>query len=651
VSRSTVLRFVVVAIALLASGVANARRAPVVADEPRIEVTLENDRIYKGESVTLGIDVLNVEPQGEPQLGAIEGMAVEKLGNSSMNSSSMVIINGRVVQEQQVGHRYSFRLTPQRAGLFNLPAPTYEHDGKTYRGQAVRLEVIGPQAQELVYFATRVDRNGTRPEQPFKLRLRLFVRKLPAPNDRVDPIAGFGGASPVLRVPWATAPEGLSTDTLDEWLTPLRTREERGFSINQLSFQSNDPFDIFASRRAAVFGLGGRPATEADFEGFTGADAIRGKSGNFYVYELAREFTPHRPGRFDFAPVTVQGEFAENVRGRTVVTKPLFDEGGAVSVVVDDAPLDGRPASFGGAFGRAFTLDASVDPTRARVGDPLTFTLRVRGEGNLESMTHPPLSTQPGFADAFRVEQAGSEWKDGVRTFLYTLRATRESVREIPAVEFSWFDVGANTFASTRSAPVGVTIEDVQSFGSAEIVTGNGVRPRADVERADGLFGNRVDPGELKDARVNGRAYLATFGALALAYAIASLLKSARDRSAADPSRVRRRGAAKRARDRIAGANSNADPRAAADALQSALLGLVADAGSLPESGVTGKEAALVLAAAGIDEALRAEFATVVAAIDGLRFGGAAPDAALQRRASDLTEKLIEALEGKGRLR
>lgn len=622
---------------------------------PRIEASLERDRIFKGESVVYSVDVLEVAAQGEPDVSGLVDFIIESKDDQTMNYSSTTLINGRMRNERRVGHRFMYRLTPKTAGTFVLPAPKYVHDGETYTymGPELRLEVIGPQPQELVAITTRVDRRGTRPLQPLAVRVRLFVKKFPPPNDGLDPVAGFSGESPNLRIPWVTAPEGLEGDSIDHWLGARRARGDRGFSINELTFQSNDIFNVFAGSRLAIFAFDGRPATEKDFDGFEGAASLVGRSKEFYVYEITRNFTPTRPGRFELAPITLKGDFGVDVKGRQVVTKTIFDEGEPISFDVDDAPQEGRPASYCGAFGRRFTLDATVTPNRGRVGDPLALSMRIRGEGNLQSMRPLELSAQPGIAGVFTVEQAGSQFENGVRTLQYVLRANSETVREIPSLELSWFDVDANTYASTRSAPLELTIDSVSNLGSADIVTSQGTRASFDgIERADGLFGNRVDPAEVGDERVDGRRVFAWIGMLALAYAALSIAVSIRDRKNADPARVRRRGAVRRMNERIAAATSGARENGdgAAESLQLALLGLVADAGGLPESGVTGKEALKVLAACGVAETLRGEFTSLVDHIDRLRFGGGTVDADLAQRAKDLAATLATELEELGRL-
>lgn len=55
-------------------------------------------------------------------------------------------------------------------------------------------------------------------------------------------------------------------------------------------------------------------------------------------------------------------------------------------------PLDGRPDSFIGAIG-SFTVVSELSPTTARVGDPLTLAITLKGKGLLSDAQPPRLDS------------------------------------------------------------------------------------------------------------------------------------------------------------------------------------------------------------------------------------------------------------------
>lgn len=631
-------------------GVASAR----VADKPRVDVQLSRDRIYKGETVELRVDILDVEPQGLPELVGFDEFEVAVGGDTTLQSSFSVFINGQQMHEEKRGHRYQYFLTPKEAGRLVVPPVIYHHDGKEYRGPQLSLDVIPPQKQDLVHLVTAVERVGKYPMQPITLRLKIFVKKLPSPYDSQDPVQPLAEDPPGLILPWANPPEGMTASEVGDWLAPLRSRGRRGgFTVNNITFPSDDPFAIFnGGPQMTVFDLKGRAASDQDVVGYAPLD---GRAAQYFVYEMTREFVPMRPGKFSFGAVGVKGQFVVQARNGAIEKRQsVFDESGALEVEVEEAPIEGQPIGFSGAFGSRFELFADVAPKRARVGDPLTLTLSIRGDGNVATQPAPDLSLDPEFASRFKIERPTSEAKDGARVFTYSLRAVSQEVKEVPAVRFSYFDVAKGQYGTARSGAVPIEIDAVDSLDASKIVSG-GARPTADqsLERADGLAGNITDPSRVADERSSPRLVFGVVGGLAVAFVLLSLLANWRERAASDPLRRRRRDARARAGERIeqARAAASAGGDAALSTAQSALFGLVADVAGVPEAGMTGKDAAKILAALGTGESLRTEFSSLVAALDDLRYARGAIDPNLLGRIESVIQALISDFDARGRLR
>jgi hypothetical protein len=49
-------------------------------------------------------------------------------------------------------------------------------------------------------------------------------------------------------------------------------------------------------------------------------------------------------------------------------------------------PEEGRPDNYSGAVGQ-FVFDVKVKPTEVALGDPITITLQITGEGNVDSIS------------------------------------------------------------------------------------------------------------------------------------------------------------------------------------------------------------------------------------------------------------------------
>jgi hypothetical protein len=139
---------------------------------------------------------------------------------------------------------------------------------------------------------------------------------------------------------------------------------------------------------------------------------------------------------------------------------------------VRDLPTERRPASFAGAVGAGFTLEVQADRTVVQVGDPITLTLLLRGEG-LETASLPPLDAEGLLAaERFRVpgaELTGTLTDDGAKRFTAVVRVLDESVPEIPALAYSWFDPTTGSYQTTRSRPIALAVRSAEIIGAADV--------------------------------------------------------------------------------------------------------------------------------------------------------------------------------------
>jgi oxygen tolerance protein BatD len=666
----TLVGTLVAAGALVSIG-AVAPAATLQQGSPRVECELERAQCYEGESVEYVVAVRDVEDAAAPELKALaDDFTVESRGSRSLNSSSIHLdSNGRMVRDVQYGTDFHFLLTPKRTGRITIPGPNVTAGGKTLEGNALALEVVSPDSQDLAYLAVEVAPAEVYPLEPFTIRLRLFVKRLPAEargGDETDPLGPLCRNSqpivPMLKVPWADLPDTFAGESANDWLKPKVAKARRGergvgFGINEYAplGAAEFPFDdFFGGPRVAIFDLGGHPATAADV---AAVPALAGKAGDYFAYLLERTAKARRLGTYAFGPATLKGPLIDgfNRRDRKLSVKSVFAVGRAVHLIVKDAPAAGRPRSFGGGFGR-FEIAAAVAPTRAHVGDPLTLTLSVTGDGNLEELAPPDLTALPEFVRSFKIYEATAETKGGARTFTYSLRPLAATVKEVPPVPFAWFDVVRGKFVETQTKAIPLEVIEAEKLDSSAIVAkgGGDLKHGSDLAaRTEGLFTHDTDPRALGDERVDWRVPASTALALPCVTIAAAALASALRRRGADARAKRLRGAPGRARARVATADETArrgDSRAAALELRGALVGLVADFADLPEAGLTAREADEQLRQAGVDAPLAARVRAALDALEAAQYGGAAELApSALGDGKELVAETIEALSRRGR--
>ena len=136
-----------------------------------------------------------------------------------------------------------------------------------------------------------------------------------------------------------------------------------------------------------------------------GADA-NGRRLEHWEYTFTRTFVGEKVGEYAFGPATLKGTFGVRVDTRGQLEgEAVYAFAKPISIRVKDVPLAGRPDSYTGAVGR-FDIGAEVSPLEAKVGDPMTLTLWLRGQGTLENALAPKLESIGDFAKHFKIFRA-----------------------------------------------------------------------------------------------------------------------------------------------------------------------------------------------------------------------------------------------------
>lgn len=127
----------------------------------------------------------------------------------------------------------------------------------------------------------------------------------------------------------------------------------------------------------------------------------------------------------------------------------------SIVLVALDPPLAGRPPEYAGAVGR-LRLSASLDSAAARVGDPLTLTVRVSGEGNVRLWPRPPLEVAwasiVASDERVRADASGPVVR-GVKEFEWLVTPQREGRLVLPGVRYGYWDPAAGRYDVAQTAP------------------------------------------------------------------------------------------------------------------------------------------------------------------------------------------------------
>ena len=623
--------------------------AVALAEEPEILVEMSRQEVFEGESVLYRVTLNHVENPSPPNLDGFDNFDVAPAGDRTLDMQRTVIINGRRSDMVRRGHQYDYRLTPRRAGSLTIPGPTAEVDGRTLTGPEQTLRVREPDDQDVVILKIAADCSEVYPMQPFTVTLSVQIKELPEPYSKENPLALRGISPPALNIPWVVddqLPDGLEPEVgWQDWLLPMQSSKS-GFSINKLG-------------RSPVFSLfENRPMT---FEPSMRKVSLRDEDGTevgYRRFEFPRSFMSKRIGRHEFGPVTVEGTFVTGADARREMTgERIYAVARPIEVTVKDVPIEGRPSEYTGAIGR-FVLSGDLEPKTAKVGDPMTLTLTLNGNGTLGSTFAPDLSGVPEIARRFKVYEATEETTDGLCRFTYALRPLAIGAEPFPPVPLAYFDVGQERYVTLNTDPIPITITETDRLTADQIVSTPGTTAAGQKEleaSREGIFVNVTDLSEVRDESVRPIRWLAGLASLVALYLAVAIVAVRFQRLTGDKALARRRAAPGRARRRLREARAALDAGHVGpgiEAAEAALVGLVADAADLPEAGLTPKDVRRKLEELGAPDDLVERVGEFLDACDAGRYGAAGQaGGGIGRRAGKLLSQTIDALNSQRRFR
>lgn len=412
------------------------------------------------------------EPAPAPPPLAINGCEATYLGASPNVSSHLQIVNGRRSEWRDVSFVFRWRVLCAAAGRYQIPALTVRQAGAEASTRAATFQVTDvPRSEDMV------------------VRLRLPERPL------------WAGETFEAAVVWL-----LARDVSDyQFSVPL-------FSVPDAQVQA--PAGRATNQGTVRFATG-----TGEVELPLARDEVREGGRRYTRFTFPVRVTLNRPGAVDVAPIQVvarlQTGTVRDTFGFPRARRELFSAlGQHRQIVVRPLPQANRPASFAGAIGSGFAIETDASRTVVSAGDPLELTIRVRGDGPLTGVSLPPLSGPGALPPThFTVPDdnpAGVIDEDGRgKRFVVTVRVKSAEVREIPAIEFAYFDPAASEYRIARSQPIALAVDTASLVGVGDVVASP--RPAPTTAQAPGQPPPAATTASLVGADMSQSAPAATF--------------------------------------------------------------------------------------------------------------------------------------------
>lgn len=546
---------------------------PPLWAQPSVELQVEQHQVYVNEPFVVEVRIQNFEVSELPTFPTIDDCAVRQLP-AGADGFQVLVINGRMRRTRT--RTYQYELTPAKPGELVIPAVSVNVDGKTLETKPERLTVYRSDADELLWAEITCDRTRLYVGQQARFTLTVGVK-----------------------------PAEAGSYTLPE-------REMRG----RFEGSNFGPFP-------AQVNIGQTQRTLPD-----------GSRQLYYTYEMPTDYVADRPGPLTFDDVVIGIDYPTRFQRdvfhdlRIVGSRRLRVQPKVAPIDVLPLPVEGRPADFNGAVGR-YRISVSAEPISVRVGDPIELTIDIGGDGPLETLAPPDLTTQTRLTESFRVpaETLAGEVVGARKRFKQIIRAKHADVTEIPPIEYPYFDPERERYATAASEPIPLTVTAAELLDVAdltEITTPPPERPAAGLEPLRGLRGNEtsqaallagVQPIGMTHVVVAAGAPAAAFFAL---WAGGALVQARRR----NPVRRRRQAALRNARQRLSQTRT-LPPRDLAREVTAALTGYLADRVNEPAARFAGRAAIEFLQMRGVKPDLRERWSKVIERCELASYGGA----------------------------
>jgi len=330
---------------------------------------------------------------------------------------------------------------------------------------------------------------------------------------------------------------------------------------------------------------------------------------------------------------------------RSVATPPA-------TIRVKSLPLP-QPADFQGAVG-AFEITSDLSKTEIAVNDALTYSVTLKGKGNLNLAGAPVINFPQGIEKYDpKVTVRSSGTAAGSKVFEYLLIPRNTGTFDLPPVSYTVFDPELGKYVTLRTP--GYTVKVTGEGDAADETVTPAFIPGEDVKYLgqDIRFIRSGDtilksvPGSLVD-----RSYYWLWYAMAVLLAGAVLLfRREQIRRNADITALRNRRAARNARKRLAKAETllkGSKPELVYAELSAALWNYLGDKLAIPRADLTREKCYAGLRAKNAGEDIITELDSILSASEYSRYSPASQGdspAELHRRTAALIGKLDSMLD------
>ncbi len=380
-------------------------------------------------NIKISVDDGNADKRIDVSRVQINGVPLKYEVRESGSQSFTVVINGRTIR-QSAGFikNYVFEIPTTKTGDLRIPGFDVKVGDKTYTSESLKFKVYPkPTSSDLLFKVYILNpQHAYYPTQIIELENRIYFRNFPG------------------------------SPSIENIQLPIM--QNKAFSLIP---------DKYADRTVII------NQERVQINPRQGSEVINGKQYNFFAFPF--KFRLMESGVFRFnnslKMIVETGEYSRQrgFFGTQLVKekKAMFADSPILQITVRQLPEDNVPASFNGAIGEFNIRVIPSSDTGVRVGDPITLSIEIVGRGTWEFVKSPPVHRFREVTDYFKVSKdpiAGEVSTDNTRkTFLVRMRVKSKTVKEIPAIPFTYFNLRAEKYVTVYSKSVPISVYETSS--------------------------------------------------------------------------------------------------------------------------------------------------------------------------------------------
>lgn len=404
---------------IIAQGFTASVKETTVADNERFQVSFT----FSGKSIN------NLSKFAPP---SFENFMILSGPNQS---TSIQIINGA----QSASLTYNYVVQPKGVGTFAIGSGSIEQEGNTFKTEPIKITVVKgadkPKQQQKddtqisaeeiaknLYIRAIVDKTKTYKGEQVTVTYKLYTRLSIASQIGVNKLPQYQGF----------------------WAEELETSGNINFTTEIIEGKQ---FRVGVLKRVALFPTQTGTLEVTPFELAVPVQIQKQKSGK-----------------------SIWDDFFGDPFGRS----EIYEFNAKSNVVkIDVQPLpDGQPESFKGAVGD-YSFDAKLNNTAVKSNEPLTLNVNISGSGNIKLIDMPEINLPNGFEKYEpkineQINRKGTVSGSKSGEYLFVPRVV--GIREIPPIEFSFFDPSKKKYVTLKSEPFTIDIKPGDKQAATEFV-------------------------------------------------------------------------------------------------------------------------------------------------------------------------------------